>query len=122
MDRGLACRDRCEPEVRRLLDLRDFSLAQPSMQKQILGRSHKSYLRSGLFFVLMGAAWFCWGYFHLADPFILVLGIIFAVYGAWHLIASRARTNQEQFRLCHTCGYNISGNTTGRCPECGHVV
>jgi hypothetical protein len=21
--------------------------------------------------------------------------------------------------FCHNCGYNLTGNTTGRCPECG---
>jgi hypothetical protein len=23
---------------------------------------------------------------------------------------------------CQQCGYSLTGNTTGRCPECGHVV
>lgn len=29
MGRGLACRGRCEPEVRRLLDLRDYWFTEP---------------------------------------------------------------------------------------------
>lgn len=24
--------------------------------------------------------------------------------------------------FCHKCGYNLQGNTTGRCPECGHAT
>ena len=23
---------------------------------------------------------------------------------------------------CQTCGYNLTGNTSGRCPECGHTT
>jgi hypothetical protein len=23
---------------------------------------------------------------------------------------------------CHTCGYNLTGNVTGRCPECGQLI
>ena len=24
--------------------------------------------------------------------------------------------------LCDACGYNLTGNTSGTCPECGHAV
>jgi predicted RNA-binding Zn-ribbon protein involved in translation (DUF1610 family) len=23
---------------------------------------------------------------------------------------------------CHRCGYNLSGNVSGRCPECGEQI
>ncbi|MCH8940539.1 MAG: hypothetical protein IIC27_05410 [Chloroflexi bacterium] len=28
----------------------------------------------------------------------------------------------DQFRLCKRCGYNITGNPSGKCPECGYVL
>ena len=26
------------------------------------------------------------------------------------------------YAACHECGYNLTGNTTGKCPECGEDV
>ena len=48
--RALECKDRSEPPVRRLLDLRDFSFSQPSTQGAIFGRPRLSYARFGVFF------------------------------------------------------------------------
>ena len=33
---------------------------------------------------------------------------------------SRARTRREGF--CLTCGYNLTGNVSGVCPECGAPI
>lgn len=58
-------------------------------------------------------------------------------YGSWEIrwhvlvgvvavpwLVSRWRARRRQARrsklgLCLTCGYNLTGNTSGRCPECG---
>ncbi len=40
--------------------------------------------------------------------------------GAW--VASRPRRRRHARRaagLCASCGYNLTGNVSGRCPECG---
>lgn len=28
----------------------------------------------------------------------------------------------DHSRRCHQCGYDLTGNTSGRCPECGQVI
>lgn len=122
LDRALACRDRCEPEVRRLLDLRDFSFAQPSTQEAILHRSKHAYRRSGLFFLLLGTMFAGWSYFYMLDNLMLMMGCFFAGYGLWQLLGTRHTEPSSQFRLCSNCGYNITGNTMGKCPECGHFI
>jgi hypothetical protein len=34
----------------------------------------------------------------------------------------RPLKEQEYYPLCATCGYNLMGNVSGVCPECGHAV
>jgi hypothetical protein len=34
----------------------------------------------------------------------------------------RYRRHQPEAPLCDGCGYNLTGNTSGRCPECGSSV
>jgi hypothetical protein len=59
----------------------------------------------------------------LASLFVLWLAIF-----VWSLIRARrgVRRYEEHQRhrqgLCPTCGYNLTGNTSGTCPECGTVV
>jgi len=89
LGRALACKDRCEPEVRRLLDLRDFSFSQPSTQSAILGRTKRAYTRSGVFFVFLGGVFALWGYFYAQAQFLAILGIVFACYGLWQIVAAR---------------------------------
>jgi hypothetical protein len=40
------------------------------------------------------------------------------VFAARHLIARRARRLRRP-ELCRACGYNLHGNISGVCPECG---
>ena len=35
------------------------------------------------------------------------------------ILSNRRRVDEG---VCHSCGYNLTGNTTGICPECGHVI
>lgn len=122
LDRGLACKNRCEHEARRLLDLRDFSFAQPGQQEAILKRSKRAFQNSGLYSLIVGLAFVIWGYFNPATTFFLMLGVFMSVYGLWSLVTNRVSPQSDQFRLCQKCGYNITGNTSGKCPECGFQV
>ena len=114
--------NRCEREVRRLLDLRDFSFAQPNQQEAILNRSKHAYQRSGVFLLMLGVSLVAWGYFDPTTTFIPVMGLVLLLYGVWTLLKSRPILRTDQFRLCPKCGYNITGNTSGQCPECGYQV
>lgn len=41
--------------------------------------------------------------------------------GVADLILDRLRMFAQPGK-CHTCGYNLKGNTSGRCPECGTEI
>ena len=41
------------------------------------------------------------------------------VIGLWKLVASRL---QMEWNLCPTCSYDLTGNTSGTCPECGTAI
>jgi hypothetical protein len=44
---------------------------------------------------------------------------ILPVTGLWKLVASRLRM---EWNLCATCSYDLTGNTSGTCPECGTAL
>ena len=54
-----------------------------------------------------------WAVVPLWIPFVLVVG---ATAFLWW------RDRRILVGLCTSCGYNLTGNTTGRCPECGKEV
>ena len=46
---------------------------------------------------------------------------LFAVYPAYAVTLELVRHIRRYRRgLCENCGYNLQGNDTGRCPECGN--
>jgi len=48
---------------------------------------------------------------------------IFGLYPAWALVAFvRRRRRLARGNLCKDCGYNLTGNVSGVCPECGTEV
>ena len=52
-----------------------------------------------------------------------VLFVVLVVAPGWLLVSPIWRRRHCTSRgLCIECGYNLHGNTTGRCPECGAVV
>lgn len=121
MDRGLACKGRCEPEVRRLLDLRDFSFSQPHYfaERVRAGRIGRAVgIGWGL---VAGSILFGIGVYYGAVP-LMVVGGLAALVALVSLGFRGRQVRTDQFRLCPACGYNITGNTTGKCPECGRFV
>ncbi|MBN2559581.1 MAG: hypothetical protein JXQ75_01435 [Phycisphaerae bacterium] len=124
LDRGLACKDRCEHEVRRLLDLRDFSLAQPHLQENVLSGAKNTSTISGLSGIAIGAVMVAYGLLVPGNRFIMLLGAVIAAFGLTTLTRSlmRRKVRADQFRLCPRCGYNVTGNTIGKCPECGFTI
>ena len=41
---------------------------------------------------------------------------------AWYASRARRARTARRARSCLECGYNLTGNVSGRCPECGHIV
>jgi hypothetical protein len=57
-------------------------------------------------------------YVIVPDWFIVLAGILLLFCGtSWVLYRRRCRIGH-----CHTCGYDLTANTSGVCPECGSSV
>lgn len=54
---------------------------------------------------------------HLWLPFVL-----FALYPAWRFRGWLRKRSRIRLGLCETCGYDLRGNRSGRCPECGSAA
>ncbi len=121
MGRGLACRERCEPEVRRLLDLRDYWMTEPhtaiSRSRHIRRQSIYASLICLGFAAPLLVTWIMF-----SEPILGGIGALMLIIGLATLVPRKHRIADAQFRLCPNCGFNLTGNTTGTCPECGHIA
>jgi hypothetical protein len=117
--RALACRARCEVDVRRLLDLREFNLKQPVIQATVIQRTRRIQTLAGIFLIFSGIGVIVLGLVAPSYAPLIILGAILAPYGVLTLRAALRTVPNEHFRLCGGCGYNLTGNRTGVCPECG---
>ena len=123
MHRGLACLDRCEHEVRRLLDLRDFSFAQPQQVEQVLKHSNRLSTGGGALIVALGVIILAYRiYVGVGSGYWAAFGGVIMLAGLGSILLGRRRPLTAQFRICSKCGYNVTGNTSGKCPECGYLV
>ena len=57
----------------------------------------------------------------LRFPTLLLVGIV-AILPLAHWRVRRRRKHRIDNRLCAACAYNLTGNTSGVCPECGEPV
>jgi len=122
MDRGLACKDRCEPEVRRLLDLRDFSFSQPHYFETRVKASRIGRAIGVGWGMVAGMILIVAGYIQGQRAALIAGGVVVGVTAIILIATRRSSVRTDQFRLCPKCGYNMTGNTTGKCPECGCFV
>ena len=51
-----------------------------------------------------------------------LVGLPFAILPALSLIRYTRRVREQRARQCRSCGYNLIGNVSGTCPECGTAV
>ena len=85
LGKGLACKGRCEDDVRSLIALLDRSISGSAATNQILKRNSLTGYASGIFLSVVGLLFTFTG---LREPmdFTLYLGLAFLVYGLWTLI------------------------------------
>ena len=62
--------------------------------------------------------WAVASWFH--HVFICVLFAILPI--IWFINWLKTRRRLAMLGKCRACGYDLTGNTTGECPECGVVV
>ena len=67
---------------------------------------------TGLWFRQVGA--------RVASSVLLLASVLLAVAPAFAFLRGPVRRIERHTRgLCHSCGYNLKGNVSGVCPECG---
>ena len=57
-------------------------------------------------------------YIGIILPYWVVLAVALPLPVFW-TIRHRRRVRRRELLLCRFCGYNLTGNTSGMCPECG---
>lgn len=98
LGRGLACRGRCEEDVRALIGLIDRNVRLSPQTGRILESSRKVRLSAATFNLVTGGLFIAWG---LTDRerfgFIIILGACFVAYGLFGLFQARkpAREREE---------------------------
>jgi hypothetical protein len=48
-----------------------------------------------------------------------VPSLLFSIFPVCWVIRTHRRRRQVRLGVCRTCSYNLTGNTSGVCPECG---
>jgi hypothetical protein len=120
IEQAIACHDRCEREVRRIINLRAWSFRQQQFQVLYWRRWRAIFAALGVYLSLVGLVVGLVAYSERAFSFAILCASATAL-GAVMLFMYSQRSPFEQLRACGACGYNLTGNTSGRCPECGAV-
>jgi len=80
--KGIACRDRCEEDVRQLITVIDTSIRYSPASRSLVGAARRTGMLSAGFIVVMGAVFFWWGVANDgAFAFATILGGGFVLYG-----------------------------------------
>lgn len=116
----MACRAKCEILARRISDLREFQSSQPLLQERLISHARKTRMASGVFMtavgvllVILGLKFGQWAFAGPGAGIMLVYGVVTLV------MEYRRSSRTSNFRLCRRCGYNLTGASSDRCPECG---
>src|ERR1700759_204852 len=91
LNRALACPGPCTIEAKRLLDLRDFSFAQPSLVASRTKWATGAQFRAALFQLVLGLAFVGWYFYDTHFTYFLWMGGLLAAYGTYSAIRARPR-------------------------------
>ena len=62
------------------------------------------------------------GDFFITHEFSLPLWFPPALFGVWTVVAALCNRRRLTVGCCQACGYDLTGNVSGTCPECGHHI
>jgi hypothetical protein len=84
LGKGLACKGRCEKDVRDLIELVDNNVAMRGASKKIIGGVGSSWMISSSTYFLLGCfvIYVGWQGRRDPEPFVMVLGALFLIYAA----------------------------------------
>jgi hypothetical protein len=86
-------------------ELSQLNIKQRGLEANLLAVSRSSQADTRLFWWLMQFAMF---------PFIAFI--------VWRIVLARRQERRRMKHLCMMCGYNLTGNLSGLCPECGSAI
>ncbi len=86
LDKGLACRSRCEQDVRGLIALIQNNVRLSPASTGLIQANRRGGINSAVFVLVLGAAFVVWGFTASYMRFISLLGAIYAVYGLISLV------------------------------------
>ena len=97
LGKGLACRGRCEDDVRALIALIDRNIKLSPQTTRLLESGRRTRSSAAIFNLVMGAIFIAWG---LTDmdrfSFIAILGGCFLAYGLFGLFQARKLAKDSQ--------------------------
>jgi predicted amidophosphoribosyltransferase len=117
----LACRGRCEVDAERLLRVRKWSIQQPATQHAFLRLRRTFFLALGAILLIVGIVSGVLSQ-REGDTRAMALFTGVASIGVALLWYGRMLRTRLSAPTCSKCGYNLTGNRSGRCPECGEPV
>jgi hypothetical protein len=85
VEKGIACKSRCEEDVRQLAQLIDQNARYQPASTFVLSRMRRTRIAAALFYFAMGVGFIAWGVMHPYIRFISLLGVVFIIYGAFTL-------------------------------------
>ncbi len=115
---AIACRGRCEGRVKRLVAVRTWSTRQPQLQARHIAHWRMYMMTLGVLVLLVGFAAGALAFYD-GDRALSLLCFSGAGIGLLAAILYGSSSPAERLRACLRCGYDLKGNTSGRCPECG---
>lgn len=99
LQKGLACRNRCEDEARAVIALIDQNIKISPRTAQLLDAGKSARARAATFHFVMGAIFVVWGF---TDPdrfiFLIILGVCFLMFGAFSILQARRIEGQRKER------------------------
>ena len=118
---------------RRVLDFQDeqqFGAFRKTRWRPSRRRVKTAFIRLGGYAAIVAIWMIVIIISHGPQSFPLFLGQLFLMYAslfAWSMCVSYFVLRRElprqvkrlSFEVCLSCGYNLKGNTSGACPECG---
>jgi hypothetical protein len=73
-------------------------------------------------YLTLDMAYYDYGTHSLTQIPFLLLTIVGAGLFGGSCVLARILRNRIAFPACQRCGYNLTGNVSGRCPECGNPL
>ena len=88
LQKGLACRGRCEPDVRAVIELVERNIKLGPASEKLIRAGKGSHLANALFYLVCGSVFFgygAWGDRRMG--FLMIIGGCLLVLGVFHVVA-----------------------------------